>query len=109
MLPGIGGNVVQLDADDDAMWGLDGAGNILWRPAGSLFFVAVIGLIVFMVFAIGILVCRGLDATDIAVYFLAVTLRFPVLLLPLVLVLGRGTRVGRRRNRRKRSRSRMMQ
>ena len=31
-----GGNVVQLDADDDAMWGIDGHGNILWRPAGDV-------------------------------------------------------------------------
>eukprot|EP00435_Cladocopium_sp_Y103_P047197 s322_g13.t2 len=31
-----GGNVVQMDADDDAMWGLDGHGSILWRPAGDV-------------------------------------------------------------------------
>ncbi|CAE7301863.1 PP1 [Symbiodinium sp. CCMP2592] len=31
-----GGNVVQLDADDDAMWGLDNDGYILWRPAGDV-------------------------------------------------------------------------
>eukprot|EP00913_Durusdinium_trenchii_P005319 g4964.t1 len=31
-----GGNVIQLDADDDAMWGLDGDGSILWRPAGDV-------------------------------------------------------------------------
>ena len=27
---------VQMDADDDAMWGLDGHGSILWRPAGDV-------------------------------------------------------------------------
>lgn len=31
-----GGDVMQLDADDDAMWGLDGHGSILWRPAGDV-------------------------------------------------------------------------
>ena len=31
-----GGNVVQLDADDDAMWGIDGSGTILWRPSGDV-------------------------------------------------------------------------
>eukprot|EP00435_Cladocopium_sp_Y103_P032570 s925_g8.t1 len=31
-----GGDVIQLDADDDAMWGLDGHGSILWRPAGDV-------------------------------------------------------------------------
>ncbi|CAJ1349909.1 unnamed protein product, partial [Effrenium voratum] len=31
-----GGNVVTLDADDDAMWGIDGHGTILWRPAGDV-------------------------------------------------------------------------
>ena len=25
-----------MDADDDAMWGLDGHGSILWRPAGDV-------------------------------------------------------------------------
>jgi hypothetical protein len=32
-----GGNVMQLDADDDAMWGIEAnGGQIIWRPSGDV-------------------------------------------------------------------------